>query len=765
MSSSSIALLLGASSSAALSTMNPHGYTIANPLTPGVVPPYRGEYFEVLGPLETSRYSEVVWRLQMSQLPADIVARYDNRVMAVTGYEVDIVRARADGSEESVPCSQQYNHHFTGFMHGKAATMVVAAQDLTPAQAAADMAKGFLSHGKPLPRWSVAPHLPVGDAAAACSFTAGGGGDTSTLWLNPTNGVSVNITASPTAPNTWTADCVGPAGWRNATIVLGSDGRTATISDPTGVSDTTGVFATSTNTGAPPCSAIDWGSGGDWGGDWFLPAYAPGKSTVPSIQAYSEGNGNEHRRSFHGYAAGVAQLIASPTFFQNSAMIINGNKNLAPDAGAPGVVSLLQPRKALAPRSYGTAYNGLFECPCTSRKPKQLEAYARVGAGSAAAADPTGRVPCAGMAAAVVETATECAAGAAQQKVGAAVVGALAVVNDSSIVYGCFLAAGEQQLYFNNYSLPMGPGQGVLGAAAAAAAAAPVRDAAAPPPSAAITQVCRDVSVNAGTINKGHFDPSVCAPFPTSELVEQGNSVCNISAYGGGLKCCQGGSFLLDAEQEVPPANDTWRLKYRFYHEDATVEEDDSTAMAPSHRNVYRVWWSTEATNNEYDVPKSQAACDDAATPAELCVHTIRSQFHGADMLSLGSGCMVHGDPNGCINASLIAERDGGHFDLLYAGAHCHSPACISVELWNNDTGELLCRNAPTYGNGSSAVHDEVGFAVGIPPCVWGSAEEGLQSPPRLHLTSNLTTIKHANNTHGHWGVMALWQMRAAYIN
>jgi hypothetical protein len=332
--------------------MNPHGYTIANPLTPGVVPPYRGEYFEVLGPLETSRYSEVVWNSQTTPLPADIVARYDNRVMAVTGYEVDIVRARADGSEESVPCSQQYNHHFTGFMHGKAATMVAAAQELTPAQAAADMAKGFLSHGKPLPRWSVAPHLPVAAAAAACSFTAGGG-NTSTLWLNPTNGVSVNITASPTAPNTWTADCVGPTGWRNATIVLGSDGRTATITVPGDRgADTTGTFATSTNVGAPPCSAIDWGSGGDW----FLPAYAPGRSTVPSIQAYSEGNGNEHRRSFHGYAAGVAQLLASPAFFQNSPMIINGNKNLAPDAGAPGVVSLLQPRKALAPRFYGTTY-------------------------------------------------------------------------------------------------------------------------------------------------------------------------------------------------------------------------------------------------------------------------------------------------------------------------------------------------------------------------------------------------------------------------
>ena len=42
--------------------------------------------------------------------------------------------------------------------------------------------------------------------------------------------------------------------------------------------------------------------------------------------------------------------------------------------------------------------------------------------------------------------------------------------------------------------------------------------------------------------------------------------------------------------------------------------------------------------------------------------------------------------------------------------------------------------------------------------------EEGLHPPPILSLDSNLTTIKRANSTNGHWGVMALWQMRAAYI-
>ena len=27
----------------------------------------------------------------------------------------------------------------------------------------------------------------------------------------------------------------------------------------------------------------------------------------------------------------------------------------------------------------------------------------------------------------------------------------------------------------------------------------------------------------------------------------------------------------------------------------------------------------------------------------------------------------------------------------MYAAAHCHTPACMSLELWNDDTNELIC--------------------------------------------------------------------------
>jgi hypothetical protein len=88
--------------------MNPFPYLIANPLSASAATrTYRGEFFEVYGPNTTSRYSEVSWDSQPVQLPPSIVQRFDGQVMAVTGFEVDIVRTASDGTEERVPCTEQ----------------------------------------------------------------------------------------------------------------------------------------------------------------------------------------------------------------------------------------------------------------------------------------------------------------------------------------------------------------------------------------------------------------------------------------------------------------------------------------------------------------------------------------------------------------------------------------------------------------------------------------------------------------------------------
>lgn len=108
-------------------------------------------------------------------------------------------------------------------------------------------------------------------------------------------------------------------------------------------------------------------------------------------------------------------------------------------------------------------------------------------------------------------------------------------------------------------------------------------------------------------------------------------------------------------------------------------------------------------------------------------------------------------------------------FELIYAGGHCHAPTCIDIELYNADTGELLCRNVGVYGGtGARTIAgskwDEPGY-LAIPPCLWGSKEEGLMEPVLLGWNATLKSVKRANSTYGHSGEMALWQMRGTIVS
>ena len=37
---------------------------------------------------------------------------------------------------------------------------------------------------------------------------------------------------------------------------------------------------------------------------------------------------------------------------------------------------------------------------------------------------------------------------------------------------------------------------------------------------------------------------------------------------------------------------------------------------------------------------------------------------------------------------------------------HCHAPSCLSMELYNADTGMLLCRHDPVYGKTHQVSND-----------------------------------------------------------
>ena len=412
-------------------------YSIAN----GVAPPFRGESFEIYSPVIESRYGDVHWKPLLSPLPSAIVKRFAGRTMAVTGYEVDVVRKGKglSGDDERVPCYEQYNHHYTGFMAGSKGFLH------TPigAERGAD---DVSMHGMPRPVWK---------PSAGC--------DLSGTWLNPSNGISVKIwRADATDATRFNASCIGNEGWRSAVITVNASTSSAaphgsaTLHVLSSGEAAWSVIGTSTAPGggasgkaAPACSLLNWvDTVGTGTNVWCLEPYcanspspapspgpspSPGSAGIPHAQAFSEGNGNEHRRSYKGYAKGFAQLIHSPVSFTNNAMMINTNKRLVPKSvdPSPGVISTLLPRGSLSPPD--ATYAGIMECPCTDRKPKVLDGYAVSTSGPHCVKE------------AVIATAKECASAAKALGVvdaGGASLKNATVVDDANAAPGCSLAAG-----------------------------------------------------------------------------------------------------------------------------------------------------------------------------------------------------------------------------------------------------------------------------------------------------------------------------------
>jgi len=203
--------------------------------------------------------------------------------------------------------------------------------------------------------------------------------------------------------------------------------------------------------------------------------------------------------------------------------------------------------------------------------------------------------------------------------------------------------------------------------------------------------------------------------------------------------------ILLDADQPVDPRVDEIYLKVRFYYQ--KYQPPTPPNKLPSHLNLHRFFFETEAWTSEYDIlpcPKT--------TPPDQCVQILTSHFQVKDMLD----CNPNKDPSKC-----TVGKNG--VQLIYAGGHCHAPSCISMELYNADTGELLCEQIPTYGKGNQIdKFDELGYCF-IPPCLWGY-EDGLIPPTTLYLETNILSIKRNNNTIGHYGEMAHWQMRGVFL-
>lgn len=240
-----------------------------------------------------------------------------------------------------------------------------------------------------------------------------------------------------------------------------------------------------------------------------------------------------------------------------------------------------------------------------------------------------------------------------------------------------------------------------------------------------------------------------CAHEPYGDLFAQVNPTCNSRQYIGGLQCCTDGNNLLDADQPIPEPLLKYHMKFRFWFQDYT--EDNATGNA-SHFNLDRFYYQTEANAGEYDIPPAGFG------PVLGYEHLKPGE------LTPGTTCTGN-CPNGTdceCQHTITAHWNVSNMRLIYAGGHCHAPACLSMELFRADTGALLCRQIPVYGGGNTHVDrfDESGY-IAIPPCLWGPEAEGLEPSILLGPNTPLVAVKRNRNTHmGHFGDMASWQMR-----
>lgn len=243
----------------------------------------------------------------------------------------------------------------------------------------------------------------------------------------------------------------------------------------------------------------------------------------------------------------------------------------------------------------------------------------------------------------------------------------------------------------------------------------------------AYTCVCNSGKI--GKINGIRFQKN-CVPEPRGDLVRQKNPSCNIETYQGGQSCCHHKWVLLDANQTQPPGDMSYYLKFRFYFQEYSTQ-----------KRMVRAYYQTEAYSGEYDVPKCLPGI-----PPEECIHSITAHWQVRDM----------------VDHRYIGNSRG--FELIYAAPHCHAPVCIDIELYNADTGDLLCHVDSIGGKGNSSVRYDEEDYIKLNPCLWGQ-DRGLLRPQFLRWDTNLTSIKRCNSTNLHYGEMASWQMRGVVVN
>jgi hypothetical protein len=806
-----------------------------------------GSFVDAYSPALSTHYGEVFWTMMNeTKLPADFVARFANKTVAITGYECDSVRTLPDGTEEHVPIYDQYNHHHAAWVIGAGAAMV----DLGVAGGA-----GTHGHG----RWGVRDRpktraemkdAPPGVKPPTSVYLVDGNGGEYRMTLHGTHRGTAMLVESPSifriTPmmiNTKHPEGKAPGQWSPEHIPSGAYGRARGATPPTNAAgepsslyspllecpctDRKPKVITQHNTlDTGHCEAKLDTAAACFGAVAALGLLPISKNaTVASTSSPSGCYVTTTQTGYEAFfntgasevACGASANVAAPLRAMGSASPVEGvevsvdldgslgNCSVATadlagewtctfgctvlgqpgtpygieitDGTTPGAYSIVAHQGGgwsgkvvakgsnvtfITPASYPpvtissdfltwTFANGVVwkraaktcagEATITITGPADVwhavgfdaremkDAYAVV-------VDGTGAV-------------TERQLGNGPGVSGAHTPGAL--LTPSVTVKSSTVADGTRTVVLTRPLRGASPKHATF---VAAADGMPIISAVGNSATLSYHKaraaadlflvkvgapmcICKSFGTASGTIGGAPFG-NKCPPALLNDHqgLAPGNDVCDITTYEGGLKCCSHGSILLDLNQTVPTEKDTYRMKFRIYYEEYTNQSE-----------AFFMFQAIDA-GGEYEVPQAKPG-----TPPSESVHTVSQDFTVAATL----GADVNVEPH----------RANSQVLLLRASTHCHAPSCINETLYNLDTGEVICYNAPLYGHGSwpksGQSFDEQEYAAGIPPCYWGSEEDGLAPPPRLNLTTRLRSVKHCNNTYYHLGVMAQWQMRGMW--
>ncbi|KAG7355191.1 stress up-regulated Nod 19 domain containing protein [Nitzschia inconspicua] len=705
------------------------------------------EYFDMYSlPIKTL-YSQVHWTSHGDiKLPDDIIERFqeDGKVMALMGYEVDQVRDDPEtGEEVSVPLTWAYNHHYMVFLSNSRTRRVVE-------KPVTDETR-HMSHGSDKV-WTVEP-LPgvVGDEHLkyphSIFLSEGNGGEMRKSYHGYPKGYAQLIqspdtfTPIPMQIDTWNREMT------NATFLPGPLPRSSRIRD--GVAGYNPLLEC-------PCSdrlikqwgmtyTIDEGScnGGDMSN--ATECFSAAKQLIPSMKVVTK---NE---TFHNNSLPMgctANIDEEGTLY----VVWNSLDGHSVDTSSFGTLQLQTPSKTVIGVAKGVVDITVSMNPeddmvtITLTGPEDKWFGVGFGTDSMCVKMEADECPTGGPYAIIIKGENVEERRLHYHGMGRRIESS--VVTKSNIVDGSLRTVQLQRslegissdhftfdVDMNEMKMITATGCSLKFAQHCSHQSNTVSFL----PIDVTKKVCR-AGVR-GTIDGAPFNKH-CQPFPKSVLLDEKNPTCFIETYRGGLSCCRHDHFLLDKDQEIP-WNDQfleYRLKYRFYFEEYQEKVENQPA---SHQNLVRLYWTTEAGAGEYDVPECEPG-----TPASQCIHVITSQWQVRE----------------CVDAN---ENEIAGVELIYAAPHCHAPTCLSMELYNAETGQLLCHVDTLKGDGSTT-YDEKGF-IAIPPCLWSDtrgddSSVGLPRQIMLPLNATLLSIKRANSTWPHTGEMASWQMRGRLV-